>query len=67
MELEANLDNFCTKLHTQEYLRMHRNDPVMFRYKFQNKTCTEIAQKLYGACMELVAKFDNFCTNLHTQ
>jgi hypothetical protein len=67
MELVAKLDNFCTKLQTQEYPRIHRNDPVMFRYKFQNETCMELVRSLYGACMELVAKLDNFYTKLHTQ
>jgi hypothetical protein len=66
-ELVTKLVKFCTKLHTQEYLCIKRNDLVLFRYKFQNKTCTELVRSLYGACVELVAKLNKFCTKLHTQ
>jgi hypothetical protein len=46
MELVAKLVKFCTKLHTQEYPRINRNDPVQFRYKFQNKTFTALVWSL---------------------
>jgi hypothetical protein len=67
MELVAKLVKFWTKLHTQEYLRIKRNDPVPFRNKFKRETCTELVRSMYGACMELVAKLNKFCTKPHAQ
>ncbi len=61
------LVKFCTKLHTQEYPCINRNDPVPLRSEFQIESCKKLARNLQTTCMELVAKFDKFCTKLHTQ